>query len=72
MYSHYENFIELKTNCQNNMAFHSELSKGESADIAKIQAGIDYYAIGYNKYLDNCLCDIYLRRLDYNFFERHF
>lgn len=49
MYSHYENWIEFRKtkpgHCESNLLFHQELSLGESADIAKIQAGIDNYAI---------------------------
>ena len=49
MYSHYENWIEYRKTkpgyCESNLLFHQELSLGESADIAKIQARIDHYVI---------------------------
>ena len=44
MYNHYENWIEFRKtkpgDCEANLLFHQELSLGQSADIAKVQAGL--------------------------------
>ena len=56
MYNHYENWIEFRKtkpgDCETNYIFHEELSLGESADIAKIQGGLNYH-----------FCDIYMWHL---------
>ena len=48
VFPHYEKWIDFRKTkrreCETNYLFHEELSRGESADIAKIQAGLLIYS----------------------------